>query len=83
MPNLMDSTPFNNVSANSFQSPEAIINQIKQNPAMFEEYVRKNNPQAYQKALQIRNSHNPRAAILQMVQASGLNPNILSMFGLK
>jgi hypothetical protein len=84
MPNLMDSTPFNNnIDTMSQQNIEALIQQIKQNPSMFEEQIRRNNPQAYQMALQIRNSPNPRAIIMQMMQAKGFNPNILGMLGIK
>lgn len=59
-----------------------IIQQARQDPRGFEERIRQTNPQAYQQALQIRNMGNPRAAIMQMMQARGLNPSILRMFGL-
>jgi hypothetical protein len=62
---------------------EQLIQQIKQNPAAFEEQIKRNNPQAYQMALQIRGSQNPQAVIMQMMQQKGFNPNILSMLGLK
>ena len=54
----------------------------RQNPVAFEEHIRATNPQAYQQALQIRNSANPRAIVAQMARSRGLNPNILRMFGL-
>ncbi len=86
MPNLMDSTPFNNMQ-NGFNQQnvniETLIQQIKQNPSMFEEQMRRNNPQAYQMALQIRNSPNPRQIIMQMIQQKGFNPNILGMLGIR
>ena len=82
MANLMDSTPYNGNTPNQ-QSIEMLIQQIKQNPQVFEEQIRKTNPQAYQMALQIRNSPNPQAMIMQMMQAKGMNPNILRMLGLK
>lgn len=82
MLNLMDSAPFNGNMYNS-QNIESLIQQIKQNPQAFEEQIRRNNPQAYQLALQIRNSPNPQTMILQMMRAKGLNPNILNMLGLK
>ena len=84
MGNLMDNTPFNNVPFNGTtpQTIETLIQQIKQNPAAFEEQMRRGNPQAYNMALQIRNSPNPRAAILQLMQAKGFNPSILNMLGL-
>jgi hypothetical protein len=82
--NLMDRSPFNNVAnSNTPQNVEQLIQQIKQNPSAFEERLKQTNPQAYQMALQIRNSPNPQAAIIQMMQKKGLNPNILNMLGLK
>ena len=55
--------------------------QARQNPKAFEEHVRRTNPQAYQQALQIRNSiANPQQAVMQLAQQKGINPNILKMF---
>lgn len=68
-----------------YQSPNIfdIVNQAKQNPKAFEEQFRKNNPQAYQRALNIRNSfNNPQEIVLQMAQQRGINPNIIKMFNL-
>lgn len=76
---LMDNVPFQTAPQNF----EQLVQRIRQNPAAFEEQIKKNNPQAYQMALNIRNSQNPQAIIMQMVQQKGLNPNILNMFGLK
>lgn len=60
-----------------------IANQARQNPKAFEENFKRNNPQAYQRALQIRNSvANPQEVVLQMAQQRGLNPNIIKMFNL-
>jgi hypothetical protein len=51
-----------------------------QNPRAFEEQIRRNNPQVYQRAMQIRNSvANPQQAVMQMAQQRGFNPNILRM----
>lgn len=60
---------------------ESLVRQAQQNPQAFENYLRQSNPQAYQQAMQIRGCQNPRAVILQMAQNSGVNPNILKMFG--
>ena len=46
-----------------------------QNPQAFQHYVMKNMPQAYQKALQIMQSGNPQAVVMQMLQSNGLNIN--------
>lgn len=81
-------SPFN--SANFTPAPynvpitsiDQLIMQAKQNPIAFEEHIKATNPSAYQQALQIRNSQNPRAIVMQMAQARGINPNILKMFGM-
>lgn len=57
-----------------------IYNQAMQNPRAFEEQIKRNNPQAYQRAMQIRNSiANPQQAVMQMAQQRGINPNVLRM----
>lgn len=60
-----------------------LIQQARQNPQAFEEYVKRANPQGYQQALQIRNSANPQAMIRQMAQMRGVNPSIFQMLGIK
>lgn len=80
MSNPMDKA-FGNIP--NQQSIETLIQQIRQNPQAFEEHIRNSNPQAYQQALQIRNSQNPQAIIMQMMQSRGINPNILRMLGIR
>lgn len=89
MANQFDDLPFNDFCQNTGQSipsvpsnQQAMLQQIMQNPKAFEDHLKHSNPQAYQRAMQIRNSGNPRAAILEMARAQGLNPSILKMFGL-
>ena len=82
MPNLMDKQ-FNNFQNNIPFELQNIVNQAKQNPKAFEEHIKRTNPQAYQQALNIMNMQNPQAAILQMMQAKGINPAILGMLGIK
>ena len=82
MPNLMDKQ-FNNFQNNIPFEFQNAINQARQNPKAFEEHVKRTNPQAYQQALNIMNLQNPQAAILQMMQAKGINPAILGMLGIK
>lgn len=88
MSNLMDQMQFNENSQNCTLANgipcdlQNIIQQARQNPQAFEDFVRQTNPQAYQQAMKLRNSGNPRAAIMQMIQAKGLPMNILRMFGL-
>lgn len=61
---------------------EQLAEQARRNPAAFEDYIKRTNPQAYQQAMQIMNCANPRAMVAQMAKARGVNPNILRMFGL-
>lgn len=83
MANPMDAAFGNAQNVQSAPSFETLIQQAKQNPAIAEEYLRNNNPQAYQVMLQLRNSPNPRAAVMQMVQRGVIGPNILNMLGLR
>ena len=81
-------SPFNN--ANFMPAPYStqmndlsqVLMQAKQNPMAFEEHIKSTNPEAYQRALQIRNSQNPKAIVREMAMAKGINPNVLRMFGL-
>lgn len=84
MPSPMDNMPFANVpqSQPSQDGMMEILQMAQQNPQMFEDNVRRTNPQAYQMACQIRNSANPREAILRLAQQRGVNPNVLKMFGI-
>ena len=83
MSNLMDNTPYNSTNyTNNERSLIQQFNEIRQNPKAFEERLKQTNPQAYQQALQIRNSSNPREAILNLARQKGVNPNIFRMFGL-
>lgn len=82
MNNPMDKIPFNNVQNQGYFDLMGVIQQAQRDPFTFEEQIKRNNPQGYQRALQIRNSANPRDAILQLAQARGMDPNILRMFGL-
>ena len=78
----MDNIPFKNAVQPTQNDIMTVIQKAQQNPALFEEQIRQTNPQAYQQACQIRNSANPREAILQLAQSRGMNPNILKMFGI-
>lgn len=82
MSNPMDNIPFKNAVQPTQNDIMTVIQKAQQNPALFEEQIRQTNPQAYQQACQIRNSANPREAILQLAQSRGMNPNILKMFGI-
>lgn len=87
MPNLMDSAVFTpSVPQNNAPANENIFDVIKraqQDPLGFEEAVKKMNPEGYQRAVQIRNCTNPKAMAIEMARAQGVDPNILSMLGLR
>lgn len=82
MNNPMDRFQFRQMNNIQPQNPDIsdIINRARQNPKAFEEHIRRTNPQAYQRAMQIRNSvANPQQVVMQMAQQRGINPNILRM----
>lgn len=83
MPNLMDRTQFNEIRQESLPDFQQLVMQARQNPKAFEEQFKRANPQAYQQAMQIRNSGNARSVVMQMLQSRGINPNILQMLGLR
>ena len=83
MPNLMDNASFNAIRQEQLPNFQQIVMQARQNPQAFEEQFKRANPQAYQQAMQIRNSGNARSAVMQMLQSKGINPSILQMLGLR
>lgn len=82
MANPFNSVPFTPVGQGSGDLTQ-VVQQAKQNPQAFEEHIKRTNPAAYQMAMQIRNSANPQAMVMQMAQSRGINPNILAMLGIK
>lgn len=77
-------SPFNNVtfspvSQNSSNNFMQLLQQARQNPQAFNDFVRQTNPQAYQQAMQIMQSGNPQQVILQMLQSRGLNPAMFNL----
>jgi hypothetical protein len=77
-------SPFNNVtfspvSQNSSNNFMQLLQQARQNPQAFNDFVRQNNPQAYQQAMQIMQSGNPQQVIIQMLQSRGLNPAMFNL----
>ena len=87
MPNLMDNVQFTpSIPRNNAPAGENIFDVIKraqEDPLGFEEMIKKTNPEGYQRAMQIRNCANPKAMVLEMARARGVDPNILSMLGLR
>lgn len=83
MPNLMDNASFNAIRQEQRPDFQQMVMQARQNPKAFEEQFKRANPQAYQQAMQIRDSGNARSAVMQMLQSKGINPNVLRMLGLQ
>lgn len=83
MSNLMDNASFNEIRQQPVSNLQQMLMQARQNPQAFEEQFKRANPQAYQQAMQLRNSGNTKAAVMQMLQAKGINPSILQMLGLR
>ena len=62
---------------------EQMLQQALVNPN-FVNSMQQTNPQAYQQAMQMRNTMDPRTAIMQVAQSKGINPAILlQRLGLK
>lgn len=91
MQNPMDSMGLNPIQQTASPIPnnfQNVIQQALQNPKAFEEYIKHANPQAYQHACSIRNAYgngniDMRTAVMQLAQARGINPSVLSALGLK
>ena len=71
------------VTYNPFQAFQSAYQQAMQNPAFFEQQYKSKYPQAYQMAMQIRNSANPQQYVLQMARDRGFTPDMLRMLGIK
>lgn len=80
MNNPMDRFQFSQSSQFPQNDLKTMYAQARRNPQQFEEMMRRNNPQAYQRALNLRNTFaNPQQAVMQIAQQRGINPNILRM----
>ena len=78
----MMNNPMNLARMQSEGTFEDILQRARSNPQGFEDYMKRTNPQAYQMALEIRNTQNPKSIIRQMIQSKGINPGVLNMLGL-
>ena len=87
MSNQMDNSSYNVVNPSNSGIPSDFRNVFQnamQNPSQFESMFKNSNPQAYDMAMQLRNSSNPRDAIIRMAQAKGINPAMLmQMLGIR
>lgn len=75
----MDNATYNNVV------PQGNIVQVYQNamrnPKQFEEYVKRTNPQVYERAMQLANVQNPQQAVLQILRSRGMTPGMFNLPG--
>ena len=74
-------SPVNVVNINNNQDIVQQFRMAMSNPKQFTDYFAKNNPQAYQYAMQLANNSNPRQLVLQMLKARGLNPGMFNLPG--
>ena len=79
MNNPFNNVTFSPVSQNSSNNFMQLLQQARQNPQAFNDYVRQTNPQAYQQAIQIAQSGNPQQVVIQMLQSRGLNPAMFNL----
>ena len=82
MASPMDNVNYNQVSNNNVinaQDMQSAYKNAMQNPKAFEEYVRRTNPKAYDMAVKLAQSRNPRDIVMQILNSRGINP---SMFGM-
>lgn len=79
MANSMDRMFSNNVPNAAPMSIQQAYQAAIQNPQAFQEMVMKTNPEAYQRAMQVMQMPNPQAAVMQMLQARGLNPSMFNL----
>lgn len=81
MSNPMDRVTYTAVGNNA---PQANVIQQKdvasmyrmamQNPKAFEEQFRRHNPQAYEQAVALAKSRNPKDIVMQILNKRGINP---------
>ena len=76
MPNLMDSSQYNQ----GMSLQQAYQNAMR-DPKAFVEQIKRTNPQAYQRAMQLANSANPQTIVMQILQSRGLNPGMFNLPG--
>lgn len=79
MASLMNDAIFKPVGNKS--TVEQVFKEARRNPQAFEEYVRQTNPEAYNRAMQLRNaSNNPQALVMQMAQMKGIDMSLINRF---
>ena len=79
MANIMDNASFTTVQN---QQVNPLVQQYQyamQNPTAFVEQIKRSNPQAYQRAMQLAQCSNPQQAVMQILQSRGLNPAMFNL----
>lgn len=75
MSNPMDKAMY--TAVNTTEQPSNIASMYKmamQNPKAFEEQFRRNNPQAYEQAMLLAKTKNPKDIVMQVLNKRGINP---------
>lgn len=82
MASPMDMGNYNIVNGNTGMNINMIGAQYRnamQNPKAFEEHVRRTNPQAYDMAVRLARSNNPRDIVMQILNKRGINPSMFNL----
>ena len=78
MANPMDNVPYNIVT-NDVSVLQNTYKNAMANPKAFEEYVKRTNPSAYQNAVRLARSNNPKDIVMQILSSKGINPAMFNM----
>ena len=80
MSTLMDKAMFNSMPVGPMVNPLVQqYQQAMQNPSAFIEQIKRVNPQAYQRAMQLAQCSNPQMAVMQILQSRGLTPAMFNL----
>lgn len=75
MTSPMDKATYTSVNNNPNQNDMASMYRMAmQNPKAFEEQFKRTNPQAYEQAVALAKSRNPKDIVMQILNKRGINP---------
>lgn len=70
----MDKANYNVVNTPVQSNMVSMYRAAMQNPKAFEEQFRRSNPQAYEQAVALARSRNPKDIVMQILNQRGINP---------
>lgn len=82
MASPMDTGNYNVVNGNTGMDVKQISARYRnamQNPRAFEEHIKRTNPQAYDMAMKLARSNNPRDIVMQILNSRGINPSLFNL----